>query len=181
MGPKFVGHLNNLFSKENNENSFDNLYIQGVSHWNVSFKMPLTDRNMQVRFCLKLCVYSWGLEIWVSSTSFQKSNIGWPQQPPTEKVLKFNMIFHDSTKNFVFQTIKVKMNSRTWMTPFLTDILSVGGYWGQPILLFWKLVDETQISKPQEYTDTFKQNLTCIFLSVRGILKETFQCETPCT
>ena len=27
MGPKFVGHLNNLFSKENNENSFDNLYI----------------------------------------------------------------------------------------------------------------------------------------------------------
>ena len=48
------------------------------------------------------------------------------------------------------------------------------------MLLFWKLVDETQISKPQEYTNTSKQNLTCIFLSVRGILKETFQCETPC-
>ena len=58
---------------------------------------------------------------------------------------------------------------------------SVRGCWGQPMLLFRKLVDETQISKPQEYTDTFKQNLTCIFLSVRGILKETFQCETPCT
>ena len=43
------------------------------------------------------------------------------------------------------------------------------------------MVDETRISKPQEYTDTFKQNLTCIFLSVRGILKETFQCETPCS
>ena len=28
-------------------------------------------------------VASGGLEIWVSSTSFQKSNIGWPQQPPT--------------------------------------------------------------------------------------------------
>ena len=26
-----------------------------------------------------------------------------------------------------------------------------------------------------------KQNLTCIFLSVRAILKETFQCETPCS
>jgi hypothetical protein len=24
--------------------------------------------------------------------------MGWPQQPPTEKVLKFNMTFHDSTK-----------------------------------------------------------------------------------
>jgi hypothetical protein len=58
---------------------------------------------------------------------------------------------------------------------------SDGGCWGQPMLLFWKLVDETQISKPQEYTDTFKRNLTCIFLSVRAILKETFQCETPCT
>ena len=29
---------------------------------------------------------SGGLEIWVASTSFQKSNIGWPQQPPTESV-----------------------------------------------------------------------------------------------
>ena len=29
---------------------------------------------------------------------FKKHYIGWPQQPPTEKVLKFNMIFHDSTK-----------------------------------------------------------------------------------
>ena len=30
--------------------------------------------------------------IWVSSNKFQKSNIGWPQQPPTEKMLK---IQHD--------------------------------------------------------------------------------------
>jgi hypothetical protein len=34
-------------------------------------------------------------------TSFQKSYIGWPQQPPTVKILKFNLKFHDSTqKNF---------------------------------------------------------------------------------
>ena len=43
-----------------------------------------------------------GLDIWVSSTSFQKSNIGRPQQPLKEKVLKFNMIFHDSTKKIFF-------------------------------------------------------------------------------
>jgi hypothetical protein len=30
--------------------------------------------------------YSGGYEIWFLSTSFQKSNIGWPQQPPTEKM-----------------------------------------------------------------------------------------------
>ena len=50
---------------------------------------------------------SGGLEIWVWSTIFQKSNIGWPQQPPIEKVLKFNMIFHDSTKMKIFQNIKM--------------------------------------------------------------------------
>jgi hypothetical protein len=32
---------------------------------------------------------------------------------------------------------------------------SGGGCWGQPKLNFWKLVDETQISRPQEYTVTF--------------------------
>ena len=28
------------------------VYLQGVSHWNVSFELTLTDRNMQVRFWL---------------------------------------------------------------------------------------------------------------------------------
>ena len=41
---------------------------------------------MQARICLKVVLKSWDLDIWVSSTSFQKNNIGWPQQPPTEKV-----------------------------------------------------------------------------------------------
>ena len=31
----------------------------------------------------------------------------------------------------------------------------VGGCWGQSLLLFWKLIDETQMPKPQEYADTF--------------------------
>ena len=35
-------------------------------------------------------------------TSFQKSNIGWPQQPPIEKVYKFKIILHDSTKKYSF-------------------------------------------------------------------------------
>ena len=51
--------------------------------------------NLDELWCLGA---SGGLDFCVSSTSFQKSNIGWPQQPPTEKVLKFNMILHDSTK-----------------------------------------------------------------------------------
>ena len=44
---------------------------------------------------------SGGFGICVSSNSCQKNDMGWPQQPPTEKMLKFNMIFQDSTpKNF---------------------------------------------------------------------------------
>ena len=53
-------------------------------------------------------VASEGLEICFSSTSFQKNDIGWPQQPPTEKVLKFNMIFHDSTQKNFFSKHKNK-------------------------------------------------------------------------
>ena len=44
----------------------------------------------------------------VSSTSFQKSNVSWPQQPLTERVLKFNMIFPDSTKKVFFPKYKNK-------------------------------------------------------------------------
>ena len=73
-----------------------------------------TKNNFLVK--MKVSVYSWGLGIWVSSTSFQKK---WPQQPPTEKVLKFNMIFPDSVKkqfqNKVILVLRL-LNSRTWMT-----------------------------------------------------------------
>ena len=41
-------------------------------------------------------------------TSFQKNYIGWPQQPPTEKMLKFNMIFHDTTQKIFFSKHKNK-------------------------------------------------------------------------
>ena len=51
---------------------------------------------------------SGGLEILVLSTHFQKSNIDWPQQPPTERVLKFHMIFHDSTKTKLFSKYQSK-------------------------------------------------------------------------
>ena len=53
-------------------------------------------------------VASGGLEICVSSTSFQKNDIDWPQQSLTEEVQKFNMIFHDSTQKNIFPKHKNK-------------------------------------------------------------------------
>ena len=40
------------------------------------------------------------------TTSFQISNDDWPQQPPTEKLPKFNIIFHDSTPKSFFSKHK---------------------------------------------------------------------------
>ena len=60
-------------------------------------------RGRRIKYFLELWrLGSGGFTIWVSSTSFQKSNIVWPQEPPAEKVLKSNVIFHDSTQNFFF-------------------------------------------------------------------------------
>ena len=50
--------------------------------------------------------------------------------------------------------------------------LSLGGCWGHPMRQKLNLKDKCQISKPNEYTDNVKSNLTCIFLSVRAKLKK---------
>ena len=59
--------------------------------------------------------------------------------------------------------------------------LSVGGCWGQPILLFWKLVDETQNLIPREPTMHHNLIKLLILLPFRADLLCTLQCETPCT
>ena len=48
--------------------------------------MALRGRRIKHFLELWLLVGSGGFTISVSSASFQKSSIGWPQQPPTEKV-----------------------------------------------------------------------------------------------
>ena len=91
--------------------------VQGISYWSVKSNSALRGRSINHFIDLWFIVGSGGLEIWVSSTSFQKSNIYWPQQPLTEKVLVVNLTFHDSTpKHYFFKTSKTKLNSITWMT-----------------------------------------------------------------
>jgi hypothetical protein len=77
--------------------------IQGISYWSVKSNSALRGRRINNFIELWFIVGLGGLEIWVSSTSFQKSNILWPKQPPIEQVLKF-------------QNINVELNSKTWMT-----------------------------------------------------------------
>ena len=47
-------------------------------------KLALRGRRINNFIELWCLVVSGGLEICVSSTSFQKNDIDWPQQPPTE-------------------------------------------------------------------------------------------------
>ena len=64
--------------------------------------MALGGKKIENFDAISLAAWSQGLLICVSSTSFPKSSIGWPQQPLREKVLKFNLIFHDSIPKIIF-------------------------------------------------------------------------------
>ena len=89
------------------------------------FKLTMTDWNMQVTFCLKVSVYSWGYGIWVSSTSFQKSNIGQPQRHPTENstwVLMILSFFFSKHQTKILLAALRLLNSRTRM-PLKSSIL----------------------------------------------------------
>ena len=48
--------------------------------------MALRGRKIENFDGISLAAWSQGLLICVLSPSFQKSSIGWPQQPPTERV-----------------------------------------------------------------------------------------------
>ena len=74
-----------------------------------------------------------------------------------------------------------EMNHQKPNFSLISDTLSVGACWGQNMLLFKILVDETQTPQSQDFKSTFKQILVCIFLSVRDNLENTFHCETPCS
>ena len=54
----------------------------------VFFNWALREKNIQVRLYLMVVLKSWDVDILIIRTNFQKSNIGWPQQPPTEMVQK---------------------------------------------------------------------------------------------
>ena len=61
------------------------------------------------------------------------------------------------------------------------DTLSVRGCWGQPMLLSWKLVEETQKSTPSEPTRHHNWIKLWNFLPLRADLYVTLHYEIPCT
>ena len=69
---------------------------------------------------------------------------------------------------------------KTFHFSLISDTLSVGGCWGQPMSFFWKLVDETQMSNPPEPAIHHYQIKLLVFLPLRAIYFYSLCYETPC-
>ena len=77
--------------------------------------------NFKELWCL---VAFWGLEICVSSTSFQKKSIGWPQQPPTERLSDI------SWKLDFWWSIPQKINSIGYFGASDDQTIRISFFWG---------------------------------------------------
>ena len=68
----------------------------------------------------------------------------------------------------------------SWDIVLKFSTFSIGGCWGQPMLLFWKLVDKTQMYKPLEPTRHHNLIKLLILLPLRAELLFILQYEIPC-
>ena len=59
--------------------------LQDVRGQNIYFfNLALRERDIQVRLYLKVVLKFFDVELLIIQTNFQKSRLGWPQQPPTK-------------------------------------------------------------------------------------------------
>ena len=95
----------------------------------VTLWSPRWPTKIDLQVLKKVAAHSGGLDIWVLSIKIQKSNIGWPPQPPTKRVPNFqtdiSWFYNQSflTLNPFLLNIKIKfilviklINSRIWLT-----------------------------------------------------------------
>jgi hypothetical protein len=86
--------------------------------------------------------------------------------------------FYDLRK--FFDVLKKKNFDRIMKILLNFSNFSFGGWWCQPMSLFWKLVDETQMAAPQEYTDVFINVKKLFLVGLRGLQSNSNQYERPC-
>ena len=63
----------------------------------------------------------------------------------------------------------------------ISDTLSVRGCWGQPMLFFWKLIHETQMSNTCHHADRDILSKFSILLPLRAVYFRSYLYETPCS
>ena len=101
---------------------------------------------------------------------------------PGKSLLRTSKYFRFLNSNSLrcFENIFLLVESWNIMLNF--SKFYVGGWWGQLMLLFWNLVDETQMSKPPERGRGMHHNPRkyLILLPLRAIYFRSFNYETPC-
>ena len=107
--------------------------------------MALRDRRTNISFDLWCLVASGGLDICVSSTSFQKSNIGWPQQPLTERASNSNEkldFWWSIPKKWLVLVIWVlgMIQPSGWIKLLMKWVC--WGHWGHRYSKAWKITTE---------------------------------------
>ena len=118
------------------------MQIQGLSTGFDILWRPWRPSKNNFLVKMKVSVYFWGLGIWVSSTSFWKSNIGWPQQPPLERVPyiseKLNFWWSIPQKGTIIGHFAPKMIQPSGSVNFLM-IWGCWGHWDCRGSKAWKI------------------------------------------
>ena len=91
------------------------------------------------------------------------------------------MVWSSMAPKWPILVIFCRMDNQKSNFSLIYGALSDGGCWGQPMLLFQKLVDETQMPKPQKLTDTFILTKKLFLLGLRGLQSISNPVERPCT
>ena len=132
---------------------------QGVSEWTDISKLSLTERNMQVRFCLKVVLKSWdwkifGISIYKRERPLMTSHVFWP-----------------------FLTYLPTLSY--FITPYFGDYLP---WTSLPTLISDVINVRSQMltERPLRISELLS-NKIYIFLSVRPNLLMSFHSETPCS
>ena len=99
---------------------------------------------------MKVSVYFWGLGIWVSSTNFWKSNIGWPQQPPSERVP------YISEKLGFWWSISQKMTSIGHFGAIDDQTIRIRIFWGNRAVEAIEAIEVAEAAKVNEAAEVFK-------------------------
>ena len=120
--------------------------------------MALRDRRTNIFFELGCVVALGSLDIWVSSICFKKSNISWPQQPPTRKgiIYQWKMEFwwsipqkgagigHLSARDD--PSIRISKMSCWILVPFLSEAAEASRYYF--FENWWKKLKCPKLLKP---------------------------------
>ena len=134
------------------------------------FNLALRERYIQVRLYLKVVLKSWDVDILIIITNFQKSSLGWPQQPHfTKKILSF-MFPSTMAPKWPILVSQCGIDHQKPTILLIFGTLSLGGCGGHPMRLKLNLKDKSQMSTSNECTGNFKSNLICLFPFVRAKL-----------